>query len=272
MGIQDRDYYWEKHQKLNKTVSRDFERLLDRKPRGPQRKRNNSGIRYLAYLGLMMAALWYAADVLLKQKAGRKLSIVPATASQPIAKIPLYQPSNVQIKTRLIGGGIRLTADRQGHFRGTALVNGIPMPFLIDTGATKTVIPTKLAASAGLPYGRYVQAHTAGGKVAERETFIDTLQLGNATIKNLDAHTNPHLDEVLIGMNTLKFFRMTQNANTLTLQADNQPMASSTALPVISMHDQDALINERRFKKPLTIKKTVNCDAHQVCTTKYSDH
>jgi len=36
-------------------------------------------------------------------------------------------------------------------------------------------------------------------------------------IKNLDANINDHIDEVLIGMNTLKFFDMTQSGDTLTL-------------------------------------------------------
>ena len=43
------------------------------------------------------------------------------------------------------------------------------------------------------------------------------LKLGNAEIKHLDASINQHLSEVLIGMNTLKYFHITQNADTLTL-------------------------------------------------------
>ena len=63
---------------------------------------------------------------------------------------------------------------------------------------------------------------TANGQVNNPSTFIDSLKLGNIEIKNIDASImiNPGLDvRVLIGMNTLKYFRMVQDKNRLTLTA-----------------------------------------------------
>jgi aspartyl protease family protein len=199
--------------------------------------------------------LWYGSDVLLDKIKSRK-PVKPIPNISEI-KLPSLAPSSISLKT-----------DRQGHFRGTVLVNDVPMPFLIDTGATKTVLPLKMATAAGLPFGQAVQASTAGGKVAERVTLINSLKIGNAEIRNLDAHINEYLDEVLIGMNTLKYFRMTQNGDTMTLEA-NDPHVLRVA-DAQAGFDSSAM--RQPIKKPVRVKKTVICDQRQVCKTIYSDH
>lgn len=266
MGLQDRDYYRESY----KRTPQENHNLHASRPRAT--KRNIAGFHYLLYPILTIATLWYEADHLLdKIKSGKSFgpeSVLPAN-QKPLDLTP---------------GGISLKTDRQGHFRGTVLVNNIPMPFLIDTGATTTVIPAKMARTAGLPLGRFIQTSTAGGKVTDRVTRINSLKIGNAEIRNLEAHLNEHLDEVLIGMNTLKYFRMTQSGNTLTLVANNMPEAiaatnneSTSAIsapafrPFNNNRPVGAMAPDRPFAKPVTVKKTVNCDEHKVCKITYSD-
>jgi aspartyl protease family protein len=268
MGLQDRDYYRESY-KRTPQENRNHN-LHASRPRIA--KRRSTGLHYLVYPVLTIAALWYGADHLLdKIKSGKSFGLepVPSANRKPLDLTP---------------GGISLKTDRQGHFRGTVLVNNIPMPFLIDTGATTTVIPAKMARTASLPLGRFVQTSTAGGEVTDRVTRINSLKIGNAEIRNLDAHINEHLDEVLIGMNTLKYFRMTQSGNTLTLVTNNMPEAiaatdgGSTAViptpafqPFNNGRPVGAVAPDRPFTKPVTVKKTVTCDEHQVCKTVYSD-
>jgi aspartyl protease family protein len=267
MGLQDRDYYRENNKKTQPEKHNHNPYASNLRIS----KRNSTGIHYLLYPILMIAALWYGADHLLdKIKNGKLLGSEPALSInlKPIDLTP---------------GGISLKTDRQGHFRGTVLVNNIPMPFLIDTGATTTVIPAKMARVASLPLGRFVQSSTAGGKVTDRATRISSLKIGNAEIRNLEAHINEHLDEVLIGMNTLKYFRMMQDGNTLTLVASNMPGAVATtegdaplATPSFQPFNNDRTVGTmapgRPFTKPIVAKKTVTCDEHQVCKTIYSDH
>ena len=178
----------------------------------------------------------------------------PAEADTPAIAADLAPPA----KTK----PLLIKADPQGHFRGVVLVNNVAMPFLIDTGATKTSIPAKLAVAAGLVFGSPLQSHTAGGTVIDHATRINSLKLGNTEIRNLDANINQYLDEVLIGMNTLKYFQLTQNADTMTLLAVKQSRHSAAAVQVL----------DKPEKKPFTLKKTVTCDKHQVCVTAYSDH
>jgi aspartyl protease family protein len=253
MGLQDRDYYREKHKGAHQS------------PRSPVRKsgKNSTGIKYLLYPLITIAVLWYGADTFLDKINGITLVRVPVVDKK-------VKPLD------LVSGGVILKTDRQGHFRGIALVNNVPMPFLIDTGATRTSIPAKMAVAADLPFGREIQSSTAGGQVIDRLTQINSLKIGNAEIRNLDANINQYLDEVLIGMNTLKYFHMTQNGDTLTLVADNQ--LGNNVVPAQAFHQSnnripiDTMASDKPIKKPITMKKTVTCDERQVCKTIYSDH
>lgn len=218
----------------------------------------------------MMGTLWYDADAFLKyQASGKHLTLPPIfSRPDPTSAIPIVQAEPDTIHP--ISGGIVLKADRQGHFRGTVLINNVPMPFLIDTGATKTSIPEKMAYAARLPFGSPIQSNTAGGTVVDYRTQIDSLKIGNVIIKDLDANINHYLNEVLIGMNTLKYFQMSQNGNTMTLVA-NGSSSRQVANAAVSQAGTFAA-EQPQVKRPTTIKKSVTCDEHKVYTTKYSDH
>ncbi|OAI24562.1 hypothetical protein A1356_15485 [Methylomonas koyamae] len=282
MGIQDRDYYWEKHRQASQNASRGPIDDLVGRPISRRRPANSSkprGVRFLIYPTLALVVLWYGADRILKD---RQVGMQPAPVatiiqSTPPAQVTIAPAPTQQRSAQSQTGGAILTADRNGHFRGTVVINGTLMPFMIDTGATLTVIPEKWAPAAKLPLGRVIQANTAGGNVAERETRIETLQLGNALIQNLNAHTNPYLNEVLIGMNTLKLFKMVQEGNRLTLTTIGMPASQSPAAkPMATLPGAAVAVaasdTEQPIKKPSVIKKSVICDANKVCKTVYSDH
>jgi aspartyl protease family protein len=195
MGLQDRDR--DCYRERNKTPGQ-TPNLTPKKP-----PCNNIKIIYLLYPLITLSGLWYGADTFL----GKTNETVILQNHNPSETLP---------------GGVVLKADRQGHFRGTVLINNIPMPFLVDTGATKTSIPAKMAITANLPFGSEIKSNTAGGQISDHMTRINNLKIGGAEIINLNANINQYLDEVLIGMNTLKYFHMTQSGDTLTLIANNQ--------------------------------------------------
>jgi aspartyl protease family protein len=101
--------------------------------------------------------------------------------------------------------------------------------------------------------------------------LLKPFAIGNAIIKNLDAHINDHLDEALIGMNTLKYFHMTQSGDTLTLVANNGVPAQSFN-QAIDRIPIDTRASDKPIRKSMTLKKTVTCDERRVCKTTYSDH
>ncbi|WP_150046085.1 retropepsin-like aspartic protease family protein [Methylomonas rhizoryzae] len=161
---------------------------------------------------------------------------------------------------------IVLKADKQGHFTGSARINEVAVPFMIDTGATLTVVPMQLASKARLPYGAQVEAHTAGGRVFNKSTVIGSLKLGDCELHNVDAHLSQHLSEVLIGMNVLKSFKINQTADSMTLtpneamqtEAQSKTTGSAPSAPV-----------DQRPSSPIT--KQVMCDRNQRCITRFSN-
>lgn len=217
-------------------------------------------MKYILYPMLLLSFVCNGADSLPTQTLQNRLSenaVAPVNSSTDEA-------------------GITLQADSSGHFRGTLLINNFSMPFLIDTGATLTVIPMKLAVAARLPFGKQVETNTAGGRSFAKLTQIDSMKIGSVEIKNIQANINQHLDEVLIGMNTLKFFRMNQTANTLTLVINDTLLKENGLKIGVSegtvsqgVKEKDERQMDDAPSKPIT--KSVTCDEQKHCITRYDN-
>lgn len=261
MGLYDRDYYREKHKKISSKQGNS-----NNCPIQPVKVR--ATFKHFVSSIILLGALFYWGSVFLD-----KIKVNKTIGSESIIKIPSFASPKTP---DLIPGGIVLQADRNGHFRGTALINNVSMPFMIDTGATQTVIPTSMAVAAGLPFGRSIQSDTAGGQVLEQMTHIDSLRIGSAVINNLDAGINQHLKEVLIGMNTLKYFHITQSVNKLTLVAFTDPnqiaaienQLSPQISPQTEPQRQSLSLDQPHKNAKKTWKKTVVCEGTR-CKTIY---
>ncbi len=110
--------------------------------------------------------------------------------------------------------GIRtLTVARSsgGHFNIEANVDGTDVRFLIDTGATGTVLSEQDAARVGiavdaLVFNRPVQ--TANGLAFEARTRVGRLEIGPFALRNVGVGVlrNDQLNTSLLGMNVLSRF------------------------------------------------------------------
>ena len=124
------------------------------------------------------------------------------------------------------GGETRVPLAEDGHFWLRAEVNGVPVNFMIDTGATLTAVSPSTAARAGLeprPGGIPIRLTTANGTIAADVTTIDELRFGNVAARGLDAVTAPNLGETnVIGMNLLSRLKSWRvEDNTLILVPNN---------------------------------------------------
>ena len=99
-------------------------------------------------------------------------------------------------------------------------INGIPVTFLLDTGATDVAIPAEIAMEADLVGGLAHQASTANGVVTVYSTRINELTLGNIVLYNIEASITPSMfgDIILLGMSALQQIEFTQRGSTLTLR------------------------------------------------------
>lgn len=131
-----------------------------------------------------------------------------------------YNPNNLPDSQRTHQGAqVTLKANRWHHYVSSGTINGHPVTFLLDTGATAVSVPAHLAAKLGLKKGVPMQSQTANGTVQVWSTRIDSLSLGSINLEDLRGSINPGMegDEILLGMSALKQVEMRQKGDTLTL-------------------------------------------------------
>lgn len=131
-----------------------------------------------------------------------------------------YNPNQqVQSVDDTLQPSIILKQNNQGHYIATGTINGEPVTFLLDTGATLISIPLALQKRLHLHKGDSYPVSTANGLVDVFATDINSLQIGTLVFNNLKGHLNPGINgnTILLGMNALKHLDMRQVNNTLTL-------------------------------------------------------
>jgi aspartyl protease family protein len=111
-----------------------------------------------------------------------------------------FQPTTRASVTLWAGGG--------GHFFADGTVNGLPVRFLVDTGATMIALSSNEATRLGIDYlkrGRPGYASTAGGMVRTYSLVLDKVELGPITLFNVEAGIveGAYPREPLLGMSFL---------------------------------------------------------------------
>ncbi|WP_242463218.1 retropepsin-like aspartic protease family protein [Rhodocyclus tenuis] len=128
---------------------------------------------------------------------------------------------NVAAQRATEGEKAVLSADGQGHFLTTGLVNGRSMRFLVDTGASVVSLGAGDAARLGIDArnGQPGFANTANGQTPVRRVSLDSVRVGEITLYNVDAIVHEHdLPFALLGMSFLNRMEMQREGSTLTLK------------------------------------------------------
>lgn len=154
----------------------------------------------LAWLVFLMIGVFFFRDVLEKQ----------------------YNP-NQSLVTRLDEEGARevvLQRNKFGHYVTSGQINGQPVTFMLDTGATGVAIPAEVARRLGLRRGRAFATQTANGTSTSYAARLEQVSVGDITLQDVSAGITPGLqtEQVLLGMSFLKHIEFTQRGDTLILR------------------------------------------------------
>jgi aspartyl protease family protein len=117
---------------------------------------------------------------------------------------------------------VTLSADARGQFVTSGTVNGRPVNFLVDTGATLTTLSRAEATRIGLDYSgrRPATAQTPNGVVHGWQVSLGSVRVGNVTVRDVDAIVidNDTLPVGLLGMSFLGRLDMQRQGSTLVLR------------------------------------------------------
>ena len=154
----------------------------------------------LAWLVLLALGVVYFGDVLERQ----------------------YNP-NQELQTNRTKEGLRevvLQRNKFGHYVTAGRINGQPVTFMLDTGATGVAIPDAVARQLGLTRGRAFRTQTANGVATSYAAKLDVVSVGDIELQDVQAGITAGLqaDQVLLGMSFLKHIEFTQRGDTLILR------------------------------------------------------
>lgn len=119
------------------------------------------------------------------------------------------------------GETITLRADAAGHFLANGLVNGKPVRFLVDTGATTVALSRPDAERLGIDYqrGTPTLSETANGLGRGWRVTLDSVSIGGTTVHDVQADvTDSSMSVGLLGMTFLNHFDMERQGATLVLR------------------------------------------------------
>lgn len=128
------------------------------------------------------------------------------------------------ISTSFAGSGkptVKLTADSSGHFSTIGSINGYPVRFLVDTGATTIAISTADAARMGIDYkaGERGLSSTANGLVPVYKVTLQNVKVGDISLNLVEGTVieGAGLPVALLGMSFLSRVEMKRDNSVMTL-------------------------------------------------------
>ena len=120
---------------------------------------------------------------------------------------------------------VRITRDRQGHFRVAGTIEGQPVSFLVDTGATVLAMSSLHARQLGIDYARDntpTRVVTAAGPAPSYYVELESVEVGGLRVRGVRAAVveGGYPLEILLGMSFLRHVGLRERAGVLTLTQD----------------------------------------------------
>ncbi len=145
---------------------------------------------------------------------GREQRLEPGPVTRPVGVDPAASGDG--------RGSVVLWADSRGFFHADGRINGRPVQFLVDTGATTIAISSRTARDIGLDLSDGVRgiASTAGGYVGIIGVTLNEVTVGSITLYNVDAGVveGEHPPVPLLGASFLNHVEMERAGQRMELR------------------------------------------------------
>jgi aspartyl protease family protein len=121
------------------------------------------------------------------------------------------------------GEEVRIYRDTQGMFKTVGSINGLPVNFLVDTGATSVAINSTEARRLGIDFrveGESTWVATASNVAQAFSVTLERVRVGDIELRNVGAVVidGPRPSEVLLGMTFLQRLDLHNQGDHLTLR------------------------------------------------------
>ncbi len=188
---------------------------------------DTANLVYLLVLGCAIMIWFFAANCDSLGKTVQQAAVWGLIFIGVIAVIGLWDDISATVSPRQSvnaeQGRIELPRAPDGHYYLAAEVNGAPVRFVVDTGASDIVLSREDAIAAGLhpdDLNFTGQANTANGIVRIAPVRLDSIAAGGIIDRDVRAVVNSgELRESLLGMGYLERFTSVQiTGGTLVLQ------------------------------------------------------
>lgn len=177
---------------------------------------NTDQIMQLTYLGLLGAAIGGSLIVSNRDnlsKTAQQAAIWGLIFIGVVGAYGLWNDISADVTSRqsVIGDDrIEVPRSADGHYYLTLEVNGVPVNFVVDTGASQVVLTQRDARRVGFDpdtLGYFGSASTANGVVNTAPVWLNKVSLSGIVDEQLPAVVNAgEMDESLLGMSYLGLF------------------------------------------------------------------
>lgn len=119
-----------------------------------------------------------------------------------------------------VSESVVLKRNAVGHFVAPGRLNGVPVTFLIDTGATNVALPLGVARAVGVERGPALRTATAAGVTAAYATRLASVELAGLAANDVAGVIVPDMpgDTVLLGMSFLSRFAISMEGGEMHIR------------------------------------------------------
>lgn len=182
---------------------------------------NIASLIYLVLLGGVLGGYFLLANRSRLGQMGRHAALWVLIFVGVVAAVGLWDdirrtvPETQAILTE--SGAIAIPQSRDGHYRVALDLNGTPVSFIVDTGATEMVLSTEDATRIGMDPASLNftgRANTANGVIRTAPIWLEEVRFGEIVDRNVAARVSGgEMPGSLLGMGYLSRFSTIQISN-----------------------------------------------------------